>query len=215
MHQEVTDYNEIARRLRAAYDGSADERDQREKAPWKLAERHDFLRRLLSEGRVQLLEVGAGTGQDCLFFQENGLVVLATDLSPQMVVRCTAKGLNAREADLLNLGLSSGSFDAVYAMNCFLHIPNAELSNALAAIHHVLAPSGLFFLGTYGGDPFEGEAPDDWNDPPRFFSFRSDEQMLAFTSKYFDILDFHVVDPEDTHFQSFTLRRRDESPLRP
>jgi SAM-dependent methyltransferase len=36
---------------------------------------------------MRLLELGAGTGQDSLFFQENGLAVVATDLSPRMVER--------------------------------------------------------------------------------------------------------------------------------
>jgi SAM-dependent methyltransferase len=147
---------------------------------------------------------GASTAEDA----EAYVAYLWRQISPQMVARCKAKGLNAKEADLLNLGLPPGSFDAVYSMNCFLHVPNAELPDALKAIHQVLRPGGLFFLGVYGGDFFEGDALEDWHVPPRFFSFRTDEQMLAFTSNCFDVLDFHVVGSQDRHFQSPALRKR-------
>ena len=41
----------------------------------------------------------------------------------------------------------------------------------------------------------------------RFFSFRTDDQMHGYVREYFDVLDFHVVEPEGVHFQSFTLRK--------
>jgi len=67
----------------------------------------DYLR-----GAASLLEVGAGTGQDSLYFQEQGLRVLCTDLSPAMVELCQAKGLDARIADFLSLDVPPASFDA-------------------------------------------------------------------------------------------------------
>ena len=111
-------YKDVVARLQVAYDGSAEERDQREKASWKLTERADFLSLVRTEGKVSLLEIGAGTGQDGLFFQKGGLETVVTDLSPEMVARCRAKGLVAYQADFLNLGFPLSSFDAVHAMNC-------------------------------------------------------------------------------------------------
>jgi 2-polyprenyl-3-methyl-5-hydroxy-6-metoxy-1,4-benzoquinol methylase len=49
--------------------------------------------------------VGAGPGHDSRYFQEQGLRVLCTDLSPTMVELCKAKGLDARVADFLSLGV--------------------------------------------------------------------------------------------------------------
>jgi hypothetical protein len=74
--------------------------------------------------------------------------------------------------------------------------------------YQVLRPGGLFFLGVYGGDLFEGDALEDGHVPPRFFSFRTDEQTLAFTSNCFDVLDFHVLGSQDRHFESLALRKR-------
>ncbi len=216
-------YQQVAASLRAAYDGSAQRRDRTEKAAWKLAERAAFLDRLRAERAVRLraeravrlgaghavrlLEVGAGAGQDSQFFAASGLAVVATDNSPEMVAYCLAKGLDARVADFLSLGLPAASFDAVYAMNCLLHVPNADLPAVLRALRFVLRPGGLMFAGVWGGEGTEGIADDDYHVPPRFFSWRTDQQLTAAMSAFFEIVDFHVRDLGEHRFQSMTLRR--------
>jgi SAM-dependent methyltransferase len=47
--------------------------------------------------------------------------------------------------DFLHLDFPAGSFDAVYALNCLLHVPNADLPEVLAAIRAVLRPGQLHF----------------------------------------------------------------------
>ncbi len=201
-------YGTVAAALRQAYDGSAAEREQGEKQVWKLEERAAFLARVQAEGKHRLLEIGAGPGHDSLFFQQNGLEVVATDLSPEMVRHCRAKGLEAHGMDFLSLDFPDATFEAVYALNCLLHVPNEALPQVLGTIHRLLVPGGLFYLGVYGGEVYEGIAPDDSHDPPRFFSWRSDEQLQAIVQPLFQIVDFHVLS-EGTRrrFQSLTLRR--------
>jgi hypothetical protein len=43
--------------------------------------------------------------------------------------------------------------------------------------------------------------------PPRFFSFRGDEQLQEYVRQSFEIVDFHVVGSDEQRFQSLTLRR--------
>jgi SAM-dependent methyltransferase len=196
--------------LRAAYDARAAWRDGLSQEPWKLAERQAFLERLAPGAR--LLEIGAGTGQDSAYFQEEGFAVVAADLSAVMVEHCRAKGIEAHVMDFLHLDFPVGSFDAVFAMNCLLHVPNHDLPAVLAAIGAVLRPGGLFFVGVHGGnESAEGPIDDDDDEhvPPRFFSHRTDEQLLVFaTNARFDVVDFHSVDTGRGHrFQSLTLRR--------
>jgi SAM-dependent methyltransferase len=206
-----TDYSAIRASLREAYDQAAGRREHKGKEPWKLAERAAFLQRLEDEGCRTLLEIGAGTGQDAEFFASNGLDVVATDASPAMVSFCRDKGLDARVMDFAALDLETGSFASVHAMNCLLHVPNAELPAVLTGIARVLRPGGLFFLGVYGGDGREEAFADDDHVPPRFFSFRTDEQLLQFASQDFDVVDFHLVPLNDeARFQSLTLRQREE-----
>jgi SAM-dependent methyltransferase len=204
------DYQQVRDDLRRAYDGAADRRDRRDKQPWKQKERAAFLRRLEQASCRRLLEIGAGTGQDSEFFAAHNLDVVATDMSAAMVARCRDKGLHARVMDFSELGFPAGSFDAVYAMNCLLHVPNAELPAVLASIARVLVPGGLFFLGVCSGDERAGEgaATSDDHVPARFFSWRTDDQIAQFAAESFDIVDFHIAQEGSQHrFQSLTLRR--------
>jgi SAM-dependent methyltransferase len=196
----------VAADLRAAYDGSAETRSAGERALWQLKERETFLARLQREGSRTLLEIGAGAGHDSLYFADNGISVVATDLSPQMVAMCHRRGLDAHVMDVLHLELPAGSFDAAYAMNSLLHVPNSDLADALTRVSRSLKPGALFYLGLYGGEePFEGILSADWHVPARFFSFRTDIQLLAVVEPLFEIEDFHVVE-DDRHFQALTLR---------
>ncbi|TMR12148.1 methyltransferase domain-containing protein [Nonomuraea turkmeniaca] len=202
-------YDDVTGPLRIAYDGGAERRDLSGKAPWKVAEREAFLSRLKDHGCTRLLEVGAGTGQDSAYFQENGLHVVAVDLSPAMVALCREKGIEAHVMDFLALEFTPGSFDAVYALNCLLHVPNSDLPAVMDTIRTVMRPGGLFFLGVYGGGSLNGEGTfeEDDHDPPRFFSFRSDEQLQEYARASFEIVDFHAVGLDERRFQSLTLRR--------
>ena len=206
-------YTDVIEQLRSAYARSASKRDQMIKHDWKLDERASFLARLSPGSRV--LEVGAGTGQDAVFFRDNGVDVVATDLTPEMVEHCTSKGLVAHVRDVMDLGFDDASFDAVWTINCLLHVPTDVLPDALTEITRVLRPDGLLYLGVYSTvPPFEGLNEDDNHDPKRFFAFRADDVMLAAVGEHFDVVDFHTFDiPAQTHartfrFQSITARRR-------
>jgi SAM-dependent methyltransferase len=203
-------YDEIRTSLLASYGpAGASTREGMEKPDWKATETGEFLRRLQAEGCRSLLEVGAGTGQDSAYFAAAGLDVTATDMSPDMVSYCRAKGLDARVIDFSRPDAGLGPFDALYAMNCLLHVPNAELPAVLASLRRLLRPGGLFFLGVYGGSGEEGPLADDRHSPKRFFSWRTDEQILEFARAAFEVVDFHVVplQADGFRFQSLTLRR--------
>ncbi|HLI70669.1 MAG TPA: class I SAM-dependent methyltransferase [Ktedonobacteraceae bacterium] len=205
-----TDYQQIIASLRAAYSHkSAQQRDQTRKEDWKIAERQAFLDLLKQEGKQDLLEIGAGTGADSLFFQKNGLHVTCTDLSPAMVELCRAKGLEAHVMDFLSLNFPPASFDAIYAMNCLLHVPTQTLPAVLEKLRSLLRPGGLFFLGVYGGNEQEGIHENDWHKPRRFFAHHTDEFMQQAVAPFFELVSFKVIPLEyaEWHFQAMVLRR--------
>lgn len=209
----MMDYQQALENLRAAYnDESARQRDQIEKEEWKLVERQNFLDLLRRENKQTLLEVGAGTGIDSLFFQNNGLRVICTDLSPAMVCLCREKGLEAYVMDFLHLDFPPASFEAIYALNCLLHVPTKDLPAVLQKLRDLLQPGGLFFLGVYGGTEEEGPHAEDWHTPPRFFAHHTDEFMREITARFFDLVSFKTIPikNERWHFQSLILRRGEE-----
>lgn len=206
-------YDDVLPDLRAAYDNHAAQRDAAGLADWKIAERQDFLNLLQAEGKQKLLEIGAGPGHFSAWFRDQGLDVTCTDLSPEMVRLCRAKGLNAHAIDFLSLDahFPPASFDAVFALNCLLHVPSADLDRVLAAIHRVLRPGGLFFYGVYGGYSFEGIFPDDHHEPHRYFVFYPDDELRQRVAGLFDEVSFRAIplpEEEDSHFQALILRPR-------
>jgi len=204
----VEGYHRVVASLRQAYGpAAAAEREGRQKEAFKVDERRRFLDLLQERGATSLLEVGAGTGHDSLYFQEQGLRVLCTDLSPAMVELCRAKGLDARVAHFLSLAVPPASFDAVYALNCLLHVPTLDLPRVLEAIGEVLVPQGLFYVGTWGGADEEGPMRDGHHRVPRFFAFRSDRLMTQILAERFHVLSFTTFDVDGNHFQSFVLEK--------
>ncbi|MEX2144482.1 MAG: class I SAM-dependent methyltransferase [Anaerolineales bacterium] len=202
--------NTLRQALQQAYAAKVAERDSSQRQPWKLAERQAFLQALIASGAHSLLELGAGTGQDAEFFSNHGLDVLATDLTEANVAACLRKGLHAEVADVCDLRLPAASYDAVYALNCLLHLPKAEFPLALDGIKRVLKPGGLFYLGSYGGTDSEGVYAEDTYEPKRFFSFWTDAGLKKAVGNVFNILSFNVVDLGGTGeltFQGLILRR--------
>jgi SAM-dependent methyltransferase len=132
------------------------------------------------------------------------------DMSPAMIRLCQAKGISACVMDIDSLGFESNSFDAVYALNSFLHLQKSEFPVALVNVRNALRPDGLFYLGIYGGYDFEGVWGQDSYTPKRFFSFYSDENLKKFLIEYFKIVYFKNIQLGEGNiaFQSVILRKR-------
>jgi ubiquinone/menaquinone biosynthesis C-methylase UbiE len=203
-------YQQVIAQLREAYNRGAIERESRKKEDWKVVERQYFLELLQKEGKRSLLEIGAGTGLDSKFFQEQGLEVICTDLSPEMVKYCREKELTAYVMDFLHLDFPANSFAAIYSLNCLLHVPSQDLPTVLSKMRELLQPGGLFYLGVYGGEEREGIADFDQHEPKRFFSYHTDAYMQQVTQQFFELVYFKVVEVArdgNFHFQSIILRK--------
>ena len=205
-------YEEVISDLRHAYNLSAEERELGELSAWKIEERQAFLDLLQREEKATLLEIGAGPGKDSKFFQDNGMQVIGTDLSAEMVKLCQDKGLEAYVMDFMNLDFPNENFDAIYALNCLLHVPKKDLQAILENLHKLLKPSGLFFMGVYGGMDSEGVWEGDHHQPKRFFSNYSDDKLLDAVSGMFEVDNFKTitlaeVEDSDLHAQRLILRK--------
>jgi ubiquinone/menaquinone biosynthesis C-methylase UbiE len=202
------EYQTVKRDLRLAYDRRADVHDAMDDAEWKQPERDRFADALRRAGAATLLEVGAGHGVSGRFFADDGFAVTCIDLSPELVGRCRAKGLDAEVMDFGAMTFPAASFDAAFAMNRLLHVPRAELDMVLRSIHDVIVPSGLFYWGQYGGHEYEGVYADDDYEPKRFFSRLTDEQIQRYAQRAFEIVDFHTItfDRPGWSYQALILR---------
>ncbi|WP_272032231.1 class I SAM-dependent methyltransferase [Oceanobacillus kimchii] len=203
----------IENNLIESYNKMAEERDKLHISEWKKRERDVFKRFILEKESKNLLEVGAGTGQDSLYFQQLGLEVTSVDLSPEMVKLCIAKGLHAKEMSVFDLEFPDDIFDVVWSLNCLLHIMKEDLPRALHEIKRVLKPDGIFYMGVYGGKDSQGIWEKDTYNPKRFFSFYPDEKIRdvvekVFKVEYINIIPKNIIGGErELSFQSMILKK--------
>jgi SAM-dependent methyltransferase len=195
--------------LKQSYNNNAHIREKNEMQEWKVKPRKDFLQMIKSERKSILLDIGAGHGRDSKFFKDNDLQVTAVDLSDEMVTLCREKGIEAYELDFSELHLLNKSFDAVWAMNCLLHVEKRNIRKVLRGIMDVLNPAGLFFMGVYGGKEQEGIWEGDFYSPKRYFSFYTDETIKELVTEFFELDSFEVIETGgEFHFQSIIMRRK-------
>ena len=191
-----------------SYEKYAHERASHSPDEFKVQERSEFLQFLKREGRETLLEIGCGHGQDALFFQAQGFRVLAVDNTPAMVKLTAEKGVPAQVLDCYNLDEISGCFDAVYTMNCLLHIPKQDFDQVLRLISERLNENGLMYLGIWGDQDFEGIWEQDIYEPKRFFSFWKTKALLEVLQRSFRLEYYRRLEPREGRiFNSFIVRK--------
>jgi SAM-dependent methyltransferase len=167
--------------LVAYYDNEVRDRLDRSLPTQRVAQRIAYRELLEREGIHSILEIGSGPGRDGEAFAAAGLTYTGVDLAPASVAACRSRGLDAMVASVLDLPFDDCSFEAGWTMSTLLHIADEDLDAALAEIVRVLRPESPLAIGLWG-DQTGGEHL--WRDgtdfgPPRFFSIRTDEALLA------------------------------------
>ncbi len=193
------------------YEKYAHERESHSPDGFKVQERSEFLRFVKAEERETLLEIGCGHGQDALFFQNQGFRVLAVDNTPTMVKLTAEKGVPTQVLDCYDLDEINERFDAVYTMNCLLHIPKRDFDKVLDLISGRLNENGLMYLGLWGDTNFEGIWEQDRYEPKRFFSFWKTEALLEALQQLFRLEYYRRLEPHEGRiFNSLIVRKRME-----
>ena len=192
-----------------SYEKYAHERASHSPDDFKIQERSVFLKFLKVEKRETLLEIGCGHGQDAQFFQDQGFQVLAVDNTPTMVKLTAENGVTARLLDCYDLDKINESFDAVYTMNCLLHIPKRDFDQVLNLISGRLNENGIMYIGIWGDKNFEGIWEKDRYEPKRFFSFWKIEALLKVLQRSFRLEYYRRLEPHEGRiFNSLIVRKR-------
>jgi len=201
--------------LKQYYDKEAEIRNGKSVKPdWKVNIREKFWSMVKNENKRTLLELGAGAGYDSLFFINNGLKVIAIDLSTEMVKKCIEKNIEAYELDFYDLSSLNKKFDCVYSLNNLLYVPKNDLPKVFEEINLVLNINGLFYMGLYGGNDIEKELFfNDVSDIPLNFTFYSENYLKSTLKKYFEIISFEQIDIDHQlndfkKFNSVVLRKK-------
>ena len=192
-----------------SYEKHAYQRESSTTDEFKERERSEFLKLLKEEQRRTILEIGCGPGRDAQFFQSQGLQVLAVDNAPTMVKLTAEKGVPAQVLDCYDLDQINETFDAVYTLNCLLHIPKKDIGHIFNLITTRLNGNGLMYLGLWGEENFEGVLEQDTYEPKRFFSFWEPETLLEAVQQSFKLEYYRKLNPRDgVTFNSIIARKR-------
>lgn len=198
--------------LAAYYDSEVAERSGRELAALRVARRAAFVELLQAEGRRSVLEVGTGPGHDGQALQAAGLAYVGVDLSPETAAWCRSAGLSVQAASVLQLPFRAGSFEAGWSMSTLLHIADEDLDAALTEIVRVLRPGAPLAIGLWGATAAqEGPWGGSEHGPQRFFSLRTDEELLRALARYGALEQWETWaaptgDPSGVHYQWALLR---------
>lgn len=103
-----------------------------------------FLALVPAGGRI--LDAGCGSGRDALAFRQRGYDVTAFDASPALARLAAAhSGLPVAVLRFQDMAFD-GEFDGVWACSSLLHVPRAEMPDALARVARALRSGGVCFM---------------------------------------------------------------------
>lgn len=135
-----------------------------------------FLRHVPSGGL--LLDAGSGAGRDTLAFVDRGFAVDAFDASPELCAISTElTGVPARVLRFQEFE-SPSVYDGIWACASLLHVPAAELVDALGRLIAALKSGGAFYLSFKHGDA-ERVAADG-----RFFRDMDEQTLRALIAQF-------------------------------
>ncbi len=189
-----------------SYNKYAEEYDKQTVTFWEEFPR-TFLDAFINSAGKNVLDIGSGPGRDGLLMQEKGLEVTCLDASEAMIKLSSAKGLHSVLGDFCNLPFGDSIFDSVWAYTALLHIPKAEVEQAVAEIKRVLKREGILGLGLIEGDTEEYRESLKVG-APRLFSYYKKEEVESLLREYgFETVYFETFKPGSRNYLNFIFRK--------
>lgn len=175
----------------------------------RLGIRDGFVTVLQSEARRRLVDVGAGPGRDTVEFHRSGFEAVGVDLAPANIAAMRARGAPGAAGSLYALPFADGTFDALWTMSTFVHVPHERFDDAMTELVRVVTPGAPLAIGTWGGRDFEGVPEFGELRPYRFFSLSSHERWRTMLERHGHLEHFETYpasDPSGWEYQYAVLR---------
>lgn len=102
----------------------------------------------------KILDVGCGAGHDAGFFTNQGLNVTGIDLSTNLLALAKKAAPKAifTKMDMRVLEFPPKSFDGLWVMTSFQHLPKIDAPETLSGFKRVLKDSGLLYISVTEGE---------------------------------------------------------------
>jgi SAM-dependent methyltransferase len=130
----------------------------------------DILRQLVPSGG-RILELGCGAGLPTTRALAEHFAVTAVDISAGQLALAqhNVPAASFLQADMAQVGLAPGHFDAVAAFYSMIHVPRSEQPALLRQIGMWLRPAG-WLVATMGVQDDEAVYAEDWLGAPMYWS---------------------------------------------
>jgi SAM-dependent methyltransferase len=159
---------------------------------------------------TRLLDLGCGTGADCLVLARHGLDAIGIDYSQEAVTRAQEKSRQENrpavflQADMTQaLPFPAGQFDAVMSNVAFHSFPDLLLRSILKEISRVLRPGGLFLFHVNSLEDMQYRPKERVQEIEPAFYREADGQTMHFFSEAYcrDLLQtWQLLDLTHLHF---------------
>ena len=185
--------------LIAYYDAEARGRHRVGHGDLRQSLRDRFAEMLRCDRRVRLLDVGSGPGLDTEAWHRDGFEVVGLDLAQGNVALLQEQRLVGVAGSLYNLPFRTDSFDALWTMSTFVHVPDERFDEAITEMVRVVSPGALLAIGTWGGLDFEGVREFGDLRPYRFFSLRSHDRWRQLLAEHGELVILDTFESSGSH----------------
>ncbi len=141
-----------------------------------------------------VIDVGAGPGLDTALWAADGFAAVGVDLAHANVERMRDVGLTSVTGSLYQLPFRSTTFDALWTMSTFVHVPHDRFDEAITEMMRVVEPGAPLGIGTWGGLDFEGVPEFGELRPYRFFSLASHDRWRAMLERHSVVEQFETYE---------------------
>lgn len=152
----------------------------------------------------KILDLGCGGGDHAVYFKEQGLDVIAIDLSEEMIKLCKQKGLDAIQMDIEDLQFENSNFDGIWAVTSLLHIPKEKIGAVLDKLNKILKKEGILYVCLKEGT---GEGMIDDQSGNRYFAFWQENEIKNTFGKYFEFIELEKTQLKNTVFLQVFYRK--------
>jgi len=116
----------------------------------------------------KILDNGCGNGKNMLYRKD--LDIIGIDNSSEQVKICKNKGLDVKEADMVDLPFDTGTFDNILCIATYHHLDNdISRKKSLSEMHRCLKVGGTAILMVWSMRQYEGSP----------FTFTKSDEMVS------------------------------------
>ena len=121
----------------------------------------------------KVLDIGCGNGRDTKYMSEKGFDVTGIDLSSNMLKIAEKFAPKAKfyRMDMRKIGFKDKSFDGLWALSSFMHIPKSQAYQTLEEFRRVLKDDGIMLVSVPEGKGEKFVKKESYEGGKKFFAF--------------------------------------------